>query len=106
MAKREEFDPNEILDEVSGTADTDFDILGDLPELDNSNHDEELDDLFSDDFLTILGLEPKAKEEAPAEVIPEPVEEEVPEAPAPEDEDVKEYVASPVPAFDVEPELD
>ena len=107
MAKREEFDPNEILDEVSGTADTDFDILGDLPELDNSNHDEELDDLFSDDFLSILGLEPKAKEEAPAQVIPEPeVEEAAAEAPAVEDEDVKEYTAPPVPAFDVEPELD
>ena len=33
MAKRDKFDPNEILDDVTNVVEDDFDILGDLPEL-------------------------------------------------------------------------
>ena len=33
MAKRDEFDPNEILDDVTAASEDDFDILGDLPDL-------------------------------------------------------------------------
>ena len=101
MDNRKEFDPNEILDEVTGTADTDFDILGDLPGLNNVEQDEELDDLFSDDFLSILGLEGDEDAVAPAAEASQAVPEE-----AQQDEDVKEYAVKPVPAFDVEPELD
>ena len=122
MAKREDydrdaqydFDPNEILDEVPGTAEDEFDFLGNLPELNNAETDEELDDLLSDDFLSMLGIEPAAEEEVPAQVIPEeaPVatQQDMPLEPseepaAQEDDDVKEYKVTPVPAFEVDSEL-
>ena len=105
MAKRDEFDPNEILDDVTAASEDDFDILGDLPDLSTMEEDGEMDDLFSQDFLSMLGIEPTEEEEAPvSEVV-----EEVPQVEAPaaaEDEDVKEYTLKPTPAFDVEPELD
>ena len=40
MAKRDEFDPNEILDDVTAVTEDDFDILGDLPELQEEEQDE------------------------------------------------------------------
>ena len=105
MAKRDEFDPNEILDDVTAASEDDFDILGDLPDLSTMEEDGEMDDLFSQDFLSMLGIEATEEEEAPvSEVV-----EEVPQVEAPaaaEDEDVKEYTLKPTPAFDVEPELD
>ena len=104
MAKRDEFDPNEILDDVTAASEDDFDILGDLPDLSTMEEDGEMDDLFSQDFLSMLGIEPTEEEEAPvSEVV-----EEVPqvEAPAAADEEVTEYTLKPTPAFDVEPELD
>ena len=96
MAKRDEFDPNEILDEVNAILDEDFDITGDLPELNEEDTNQSLEDflnsdLFSDEELEVL-------EELPAEA----VEEEFQDA----EEDVKEYAIQPTPAFDVEPELD
>ena len=100
MDNRKEFDPNEILDDVTGTADTDFDILGDMPELTEEDPDKDLDELFSEDFLSILGLEAREPSQSPAEETPVEAAVEVPE------EDVKEYNPAPVPAFDVEPELD
>ena len=105
MAKRDEFDPNEILDDVTAASEDDFDILGDLPDLSTIEEDGEMDDLFSQDFLSMLGIEPTEEEDAP---VSEAVEEvPVEEAPAAaEDEDVKEYTLKPTPAFDVEPELD
>ena len=105
MAKRDEFDPNEILDDVTAASEDDFDILGDLPDLSTMEEDGEMDDLFSQDFLSMLGIEPTEEEDAP---VSEAVEEvPVEEAPAAaEDEDVKEYTLKPTPAFDVEPELD
>ena len=33
MAKRDNFDPNEILDDVTAVTEDEFDILGDLPDL-------------------------------------------------------------------------
>lgn len=104
MAKRDEFDPNEILDDVTAASEDDFDILGDLPDLSTMEEDGEMDDLFSQDFLSMLGIEATEEEEAPvSEVV-----EEVPqvEAPAAADEEVTEYTLKPTPAFDVEPELD
>ena len=104
MAKRDEFDPNEILDDVTAASEDDFDILGDLPDLSTMEEDGEMDDLFSQDFLSMLGIEPTEEEEAPvSEVVVE-----VPqvEAPAAADEEVTEYTLKPTPAFDVEPELD
>ena len=105
MAKRDEFDPNEILDDVTAASEDDFDILGDLPDLSTMEEDGEMDDLFSQDFLSMLGIESTEEEDAP---VSEAVEEvPVEEAPAAaEDEDVKEYTLKPTPAFDVEPELD
>ena len=102
MAKRDEFDPNEILDDVTEPVKDDFDILGDLPELTEDEQEGSLDEIFSPDFLSILDMDASG-ENAPAEEIPESAEEEIPEA---EDEDVKEYEVKPTPAFDVEPELD
>ena len=106
MAKRDEFNPNEILDDITAVSEDDFDILVDLPDLTEPEKDPELDDLFSDDFLAMLGIESQA-EEAPA-VQEETVEyEEEAEAPIPlDDEDVKEYTVKPTPAFDVEMDLD
>ena len=105
MAKRDEFDPNEILDDVTAASEDDFDILGDLPDLSTMEEDGEMDDLFSQDFLSMLGIEPTEEEEAPvSEVVEEVPQEEAPAAA--EDEDVKEYTLKPTPAFDVEPELD
>ena len=136
MAKRGEFDrdekydfdPDEILDEETGAADDEYDILGDLPEENNTETTDDLDDLLSDEFLTLLGIEPAAQEEAaeptdeedyyladpaeePIEELAEDIPEELPVEPIQEpdnyeDEDVKEYEVKPVPAFDVEPELD
>ena len=100
MAKRDEFDPNEILDDVTAASEDDFDILGDLPELTEPEHDEELDDLFSQDFLSMLDTE------GAQEAIPAPEAEEADAPDADPDEDVKEYSVVPTPAFDVEPELD
>ena len=107
MAKRDEFDPNEILDDVTAVNEDDFDILVDLPDLTEPKKDTELDDLLSDDFLSMLGYEPR-EEETPAPRIEESeVEEDEAEEPIPfEDEDVKEYTVRPTPAFDVEMELD
>ncbi|MBR6595412.1 MAG: hypothetical protein IKK72_02405 [Oscillospiraceae bacterium] len=94
--------------------------------------DADLDDFLSADFLSLLGMEPAeapAEEPAPAEPVyqePSAVEEDAPEIPEPviipeaeaaeeplvlaqpmeEDMDVQEYPAAPVPAFDVEMELD
>ena len=105
MAKRDEFDPNEILDDVTAASEDDFDILGDLPDLSTMEEDGEMDDLFSQDFLSMLGIEATEEEEAPvSEVVEEVPQEEAPAAA--EDEDVKEYTLKPTPAFDVEPELD
>ena len=105
MAKRDEFDPNEILDDVTAASEDDFDILGDLPDLSTMEEDGEMDDLFSQDFLSMLGIEPTEEEEAPvSEAVEEVPQEEAPAAA--EDEDVKEYTLKPTPAFDVEPELD
>lgn len=123
MSKREEFDrdvnfdfdPNEILDEQSESGDVEFDFL---PEVNKDTAaGDDLDDILSADFLSMLGMDP-AEEPAPV-----PVVEEEPEAEAepeveseieaeeelealPEDDDVKEYPVAPVPAFEVEPELD
>ena len=74
MAKRDEFDPNEILDDVTAVNEDDFDILGNLPDLTETDKDEDLDELFSDDFLSKLGYTPR-EQEAPAPQIPEAVEE-------------------------------
>lgn len=135
MAKRGEFerdakydfDPDEILDEESGTAEVRSDIPADESEDNITESTENLDELLSDEFLTMLGIEPAAREEAdepasedlfepvsveePIEEIAEDVsleftQETIPEPEAYEDEDVKEYEVKPVPAFDVEPELD
>ena len=143
MAKREEFDrddnfdfdPNEILDEESVSSDVEFDFLDNLPQLDQkaAQPDDDLDDILSADFLSMLGIEPAQEadtfdvtayaeeepalsiEEAPQEpeeifekVLEEPYEEDFQEAFIDEDEDadMKEYAVEPVPAFDVEPELD
>ena len=136
MAKREEFDrddnfdfdPNEILDEEPESVDVEFDFLGDLPQPSSqAPADEDLDDLLSADFLSLLGMEPAEEPvpAAPAEPdVQEPVVEESYEIPIlseaetdevpftaaaeipDEDTDVKAYNASPVPAFDVEMELD
>ena len=147
MAKRGEFDrdekydfdPDEILDEETGAAEDEYDILGDLPEENNAETTDDLDDLLSDEFLSLLGIEPAAQEEAaeptdeediflttpadeedyfladpaeePIEELAEDISEELPVEPIQEpdnyeDEDVKEYEVKPVPAFDVEPELD
>ena len=131
MAKRGEFDrddkydfdPDEILDEETGTAEEEFDVLGYLPEDNTPETTDDLDDLLSDEFLSMLGIEPAAPEEAdepaseelfdavPVEEADEETAEEIPEEliaepAAYEDEDVKEYEVNPVPAFDVEPELD
>ena len=101
MAKRDEFDPNEILDDVTKVVGDDFDILGDLPELTEEEQEGSLDDLFSEDFLSMLDAE--IAQEIPDEEASEAQEEEIPQD---EDEDVKEYTVKPTPAFDVEPELD
>ena len=136
MAKREEFDrddnfdfdPNEILDEEPESVDVEFDFLGDLPQPSSqAPADEDLDDLLSADFLSLLGMEPAEEPvpAAPAEPdVQEPVVEEAYEIPIlseaetdevpftaaaeipDEDADVKAYNAPPVPAFDVEMELD
>lgn len=125
MAKREEFDrddnfdfdPNEILDEESVSVDVEFDFLEEAPQAEQSPAEEDLDDILSADFLSMLGMEP---EEASAPLPQEAVMEEEPlpqesfdayepeEAPAVEDEDadVQEYNPAPAPAFDVEMELD
>ena len=103
MAKRKDFDPNEILDDVTAASEDDFDILGDLPDLTEVEEDSEMDELFSQDFLSMLGIE-SSEEEAPAVEIPQEAAEEAPAAV--EDEDMKEYTVKPTPAFDVEPELD
>lgn len=123
MAKREEFDredkyefnPNEILDEEPESGEVGFDFL---PQKDHQASDD-LDDILSADFLSMLGIEPA--EEAVEEPVPE-IPEEAPLEEAPvvlpeievfeeeefedEDADMKEFSASPMPAFDVEPELD
>ena len=81
MAKRDEFDPNEILDDVTAASEDDFDILGDLPDLSTMEEDGEMDDLFSQDFLSMLGIEPTEEEEAPvSEVVEEVPQEEAPAA--------------------------
>lgn len=105
MAKREEFDrednfdfdPNEILDEEPGSDDVEFDFLDNLPQLDQKAAlaDDDLDDILSADFLSMLGIEPAqeapvAAEEAPAfaeEAAQEALEEETrePEQEAPEE---------------------
>lgn len=131
MAKREEFDrddlfdfdPNEILDEEPVSVDVNFDFLDEIPELNKkSDSADELDDILSADFLSMLGMEP------PEEPFPTPEEtliqdepvvfpseeeyaSEEPEAALFEDAEeadaeVQEYVAPPMPAFDVDPELD
>ena len=143
MAKREEFDrddifdfdPNEILDEEPGTVDVEFDFMEELPQMNKqTSPDEDLDDLLSADFLTMLGMEPADESEPLLQNVPF-TEEPVPEEPAfeepfeayePEalsaeaeddddmtiipqaedDADMKEFPAPPVPAFDVEMELD
>ena len=143
MAKREEFDrddifdfdPNEILDEEPGTVDVGFDFMEELPQMNKqTSPDEDLDDLLSADFLTMLGMEPADESEPLLQNVPF-TEEPVPEEPAfeepfeayePEalsaeaeddddmtiipqaedDADMKEFPAPPVPAFDVEMELD
>ena len=108
MAKRDEFDPNEILDDVTAASEDDFDILGNLPELQDSEEDEILNDLLGQDFLSMLGYEdeeaPKAGEisENQEDILSEAAEIPVPE----NDEDVKTYAVTATPAFDVEPELD
>ena len=102
MAKREEFNPNEILDDVTAVTEDEFDILGNLPQLNDTDNEDEMDDLFGQDFLSMLGME---DQEPAEEVLPEELAEEA-EAPSDEDEDVKEYTVKPMPAFDVEPELD
>ncbi len=127
MAKREDFDrddtydfdPNEILDEESGSVDINFDFPNELKQLGTKKSaEDEIDDILSADFLSLLGMEP-AEETAPAsrqEVTPEPVfQEQVMDIPVydpaeneyteDDDADMKEYTA-PVPAFDVEPEPD
>ena len=106
MAKRDEFDPNEILDDVTAVSEDDFDILVDLPDLTEPEKDPELDDLFSDDFLSMLGIESQA-ENAPAIQTEAAEEDGESETPIPlDDEDVKEYAVKPTPAFDVEMDLD
>ena len=106
MAKRDEFDPNEILDDVTAVSEDDFDILVDLPDLTEPEKDPELDDLFSDDFLSMLGIESQA-ENAPAVQAEAAEEDGESETPIPlDDEDVKEYAVKPTPAFDVEMDLD
>ena len=145
MAKRKrnrrndnfDFDPNEILDEAPDTVDVEFNYPENPPQsVPQASDDEDLDDLLSADFLSLLGMAPAEEpSEEPAPAAPaEPVfqespmeyeeEFEIPEsviipeaevaeepfavaAEAPEEDlDVKEYNAAPVPAFDVEMELD
>ncbi len=123
MAKREEFnrednfdfDPNEILDEDPGSEEVGFDFLTDLPQKDaQAPGPDDLDDILSADFLSMLGIEPAEEiveapiaapqEETPAE---EPAELEPEEETfQDEDADMKEYSAASVPAFELEPELD
>lgn len=136
MAKREEFDrddnfdfdPNEILDEASGSVDVEFDFLEEIPLSEQASAEDDLDDILSADFLSMLGMEPaeaseaiSQEDEAEEEPIPEesfescepeaaPAEEDVDMTilpdPADEDADVQEYIPAPAPAFDVEMELD
>ena len=130
MAKREEFDrddnfdfdPNEILDEDSDPVDVEFDFLGDLSSLKKDDTlTDDLDDILSSDFLSMLGIEPveepypTPREDLPQseteeeDILPEPAEEDMlppEEAEEADDEDVKEYTTAPKPAFDVEPEVD
>ena len=134
MSKREEFDrdnildfdPNEILDDESGSVDVEFDFLEALDLNQEHSADSDLDDILSSDFLSMLGMDVEEENEPAAEIpveepareIPEEISEEIPEeitedpecadaeeAALYEDNDMKEYNA-PSPAFDVEPELD
>ena len=135
MAKREDlrrddnfdFDPNEILDEESDSVDVTFDFMPELGK--QKNEADDLDDILSDDFLSMLGFAsveeptptlpedlsiPELQPEAPAEEFHEVAESDVfyedevfdEEDDFDEDEDVKEYVAAPVPAFEVELDAD
>lgn len=142
MDKREEFDreeeygfdPNEILDEVPTTDDTDFlaglseDSTAASPDALADGEEDDLDSLLSDEFLASLGITLPTEEEEPEEdpispELPQPAEEpeaeeeptifeELPEdlsevlAQPLEDEDVKEYPPKTEPAFEMEPELD
>ena len=128
-----DFNPNEILDEEPDSVDVEFNFLENVPQsAPQASDDSDLDDLLSADFLSLLGIEPAEKpapaapveltaqepqvEEEEAYEIPESVilpEAEANEVPfavaaeaADEDLDVNEYNAAPVPAFDVEMELD
>ena len=106
MAKRGEFerdakydfDPDEILDEESGTAEVRSDIPADESEDNITESTENLDELLSDEFLTMLGIEPAAREEAdePAsEDLFEPVSVEEPiEEEYYEDNDHKDHAAA------------
>ncbi len=112
-----DFDPNEMLDEDNNNADVEFEFLS---AVETADKDVDLDDLLDDEFLALLDLErPKIFEQAPveepleepeelfipdAEEEPQIEEEIVSEEPQAydEDEDVKEYVAPPVPAFDMD----
>lgn len=104
-----DFDPNEILD-GENTAQEEFDFSAEFGELNTSPEQDDLDDLLSDEFLASIGIERTLEEpEAPAEEedifgelseeILTPAAEEAPE------DDVKPYIPTPEPAFEVEPEL-
>ena len=138
MSKREEFDrdnildfdPNEILDDESGSVDVEFDFLEALDLNQEHSADSDLDDILSSDFLSMLGMDVEEKNEPAAEIsveepageipaeVPEEISEEISEeiienpevaeaeeAALYEDDDMKEY-NTPSPAFDMEPELD
>ena len=104
-----EFNPNEILDEEPDSVDVEFDFLEDLGEVNQADNADNLEEILSDDFLSILGMEsaeepvsdPEEEEEEPEEEDQVFEDEEYDE-----DADMKEYAVTPVPAFEVEPELD
>ncbi len=129
MAKREELDreydmeqensitSDDFLDEQGDNEATEFDFLADFtPAADDT--EEDIDSILSDDFLASLGIEHAFEEsdeafnEIPSSADTEDVllpDDEMPQESDEKPEMVQEepapYVPTPVPAFDVEPEL-
>jgi len=107
------FDPNELIDEETESADAEFDFLSDFSLDGDAGADDDIDSILSDDFLASLGIEraiADEEEEAPAEEIQEDIStddipEEALEIEAETQEPTEEFIPAPVPAFDVEPEL-
>lgn len=107
------FDPNELIDEETESADAEFDFLSDFSLDGDAGADDDIDSILSDDFLASLGIERAIADEegeAPAQEIQEDIStddipEEALEIEAETQEPSEEFIPAPVPAFDVEPEL-